>query len=396
MPQNNTIEKKELRESEFINMFKNSEIEISIHSTAFSWSPSELKNIFLFRNIIQKQLPKMPKEYIFKVLMSEVHRNIMIFYKKVLIGGLCYRPFFDQGFAEIVFLAVDADKQIQGFGSFLMDFYKEHFKLEIYRFTKNLKENTKINSVLPIYDPNLSVIDSNYDYTNPSYKIQKHPLYIMTYADNYAIGFFKKQGFSSIITFKNWIGYIKDYEGGTLVQNKILWKINYIRKSEFIEKGRQELIQKISNISEFNILRTPIKVNNIFDVPGFKEAKLTKEMLMEEEKGSYLKKIFMYITSDLKSDTHSWPFLEPVKKEEVTDYYLIIKEPMDLRTLTENIKNDKYSAWDEYEKDVMKIFRNCNIYNRPNSQYCKCSDALENRFKLKAQLVKKILLNKNY
>ncbi|OLY80597.1 Histone acetyltransferase gcn5 [Smittium mucronatum] len=42
----------------------------------------------------------------------------------------------------------------------------------------------------------------------------------LTYADNYAIGYFKKQGFTKDITFDKrlWIGYIKDYEGGTLMQ----------------------------------------------------------------------------------------------------------------------------------------------------------------------------------
>jgi len=44
--------------------------------------------------------------------------------------------------------------------------------------------------------------------------------YFLTYADNYAIGYFKKQGFTKDITLdrKAWTGYIKDYEGGTMMQ----------------------------------------------------------------------------------------------------------------------------------------------------------------------------------
>ena len=39
--------------------------------------------------------------------------------------------------------------------------------------------------------------------------------YFLTYADNYAIGYFKKQGFTKIISMprERWFGYIKDYDG---------------------------------------------------------------------------------------------------------------------------------------------------------------------------------------
>jgi hypothetical protein len=37
----------------------------------------------------------------------------------------------------------------------------------------------------------------------------------LTYADNYAIGYFKKQGFTKSISMapERWVGYIKDYDG---------------------------------------------------------------------------------------------------------------------------------------------------------------------------------------
>ena len=44
--------------------------------------------------------------------------------------------------------------------------------------------------------------------------------HFLTYADNYAIGYFKKQGFTTDITLDRniWAGFIKDYEGGTIMQ----------------------------------------------------------------------------------------------------------------------------------------------------------------------------------
>jgi histone acetyltransferase len=41
--------------------------------------------------------------------------------------------------------------------------------------------------------------------------------YFITYADNYAIGYFKKQGFTKTITMPKgrYSGLIKEYDGGT-------------------------------------------------------------------------------------------------------------------------------------------------------------------------------------
>jgi histone acetyltransferase len=54
--------------------------------------------------------------------------------------------------------------------------------------------------------------------------------YFLTYADNYAVGYFKKQGFTKEISFprERWVGYIKDYEGGTIMQCGMLPKVRYL------------------------------------------------------------------------------------------------------------------------------------------------------------------------
>jgi len=51
--------------------------------------------------------------------------------------------------------------------------------------------------------------------------VQKRTIeYMLTYADNNAIGYFKKQGFSNNpkMPRRRWRGYIKDYDGGTLME----------------------------------------------------------------------------------------------------------------------------------------------------------------------------------
>jgi len=54
--------------------------------------------------------------------------------------------------------------------------------------------------------------------------------YFLTYADNYAVGYFKKQGFTLDVTLDKsaWGGYIKDYDGGTLMLVFIILLINII------------------------------------------------------------------------------------------------------------------------------------------------------------------------
>jgi histone acetyltransferase len=131
------------------------------------------------KNIFQKQLPKMPKEYIARLVYDRNHKSMALIRKPMkVIGGICYRPFDPQEFAEIVFCAIASTEQVKGYGSFLMNHLKDY-----------VSGNTNM----------------------------KHYL---TYADNYATGYFKKQGFTTDITLdkRKWVGYIKDYEGGTIMQ----------------------------------------------------------------------------------------------------------------------------------------------------------------------------------
>lgn len=359
------INYKELREKKLMNLFEEGTIKFKLVSTRMGWAKSIREDILLFKEILQKQLPRMPREYIFKQIFNEKHNNILCFLKDRMIGGVCYRSFYEKNFIEIVFLAVESDVQVTGHGSMIIDILKEHIKREIQN------------------------IESDFlDYLNYPTKM-KFPIYILTYADNYAIGFFKKQGFGTEIYFKNWQGYIKDYEGGTLVQCKVHWEINYLKKLEYIEKKRLEFISRMNKKSNFNLLRGPIdfkQITSIWDIPGLKDAQFKEEMFLSENKS--LKNVFRYILSDIRTDTHAWPFLIPVNSKEVPDYYQIIKHPMDLSTMEKNIENDSYKTLEEFESDFRKIFKNCYTYNAPSTTYCKCANVLEKKFNSKLNEVK--------
>ena len=59
------------------------------------------------KNIFSRQLPKMPKEYIVKLVFDRNHESMVIVKDDLkVIGGICFRVFESERFAEIAFLAI--------------------------------------------------------------------------------------------------------------------------------------------------------------------------------------------------------------------------------------------------------------------------------------------------
>lgn len=140
-------------------------------------SPESMIILTGLKNIFQKQLPKMPREYIARLVFDRAHWSMAIVKRGLeVVGGITYRPFEGQKFAEIVFCAITGTEQVkvcllacpaavtlrltgpsppraraQGYGSHLMNHLKDY-----------VKESTSCR-------------------------------HFLTYADNYAIGYFKKQ-----------------------------------------------------------------------------------------------------------------------------------------------------------------------------------------------------------
>lgn len=81
-------------------------------------------------------------------------------------------------------------------------------------------------------------------------------MYFLTYADNYAVGYFEKQGFSKDITLDRsvWAGYIKDYEGGTIMQCTMLRKVDYLNKPAIIAVQQEAIMTKIREMSRSHIV----------------------------------------------------------------------------------------------------------------------------------------------
>lgn len=75
------------------------------------------------------------------------------------------------------------------------------------------------------------------------------------------------------------------------------------------------------------------------------------------------------VNTKLKTMPESWPFLKPVNKKLVKDYYDVIKRPMDLETISKRISAHKYHSRKEFLRDIEQILLNCEMYNGKESPF---------------------------
>lgn len=300
------------------------------------------------KNIFQKQLPKMPREYILRLVYDRLHLLMAVVRKPLtVVGGITYRPFDNREFAEIVFCAISSTEQVRGYGAHLMNHLKDYV-----RATSPIK-------------------------------------YFLTYADNYAIGYFKKQGFTKEISLDKlvWMGYIKDYEGGTLMQCHMLpLVLRYLDLGKILLLQKAAIEKKIKMRLKSHVVRpglqqfkTKNKVVNPKDIPGLVEAGWLEEMdkLAQKPKRGPHYNFMVTLMLELTNHPSAWPFAVPVNKEEVGDYYDVIKEPMDLSTMELKLENDKYELFDQFLYDLRLIFNNCRAYNSETTTYFKNATKLE-------------------
>ena len=72
-----------------------------------------------------------------------------------------------------------------------------------------------------------------------AYSVVNECLHFFTYADNFAIGYFKKQGFTGEITAIEPHGYIKEYDGGQLMQCTLNPNLSYCNLTSVVHRQRQ-------------------------------------------------------------------------------------------------------------------------------------------------------------
>uniref|UniRef100_A0A4W3KGH5 Histone acetyltransferase n=1 Tax=Callorhinchus milii TaxID=7868 RepID=A0A4W3KGH5_CALMI len=327
-------------------------IEFHVVGNSLNQKPNKKMMMWLvgLQNVFSHQLPRMPKEYITRLVFDPKHKTLALIKDGRVIGGICFRMFPTQGFTEIVFCAVTSNEQVKGYGTHLMNHLKE-------------------------------------------YHIKHNILNFLTYADEYAIGYFKKQGFSKDIKVPKvkYVGYIKDYEGATLMGCELNPRIPYTEFSVIIKK-QKEIIKKLIERKQAQIrkvypglscFKEGVRQIPIESIPGIRETGWKpsgKERGKESRDPDQLYNTLKNTLQQVKSHQNAWPFMEPVKKVEAPGYYEVIRFPMDLKTMSERIKNRYYVTKKLFMADMQRIFTNCREYNPPESEYFKCANILEKFF----------------
>uniref|UniRef100_K3WUL4 histone acetyltransferase n=1 Tax=Globisporangium ultimum (strain ATCC 200006 / CBS 805.95 / DAOM BR144) TaxID=431595 RepID=K3WUL4_GLOUD len=319
-------------------------------------TPEHMVQLTTLKNIFAKQLPKMPKEYIVRLVFDRNHHSMVILKNGThVIGGICYRPFLPNHFAEIAFCAINAADQVKGYGTRLMNHLKEYVK--------------KIGIT-----------------------------HFLTYADNYAIGYFKKQGFAKVVSMPkpNWFGYIKDYDGGTLMECTIHYQIDYLRITSMVHKQRKAIQDKIKERSRAHITYPGLtkfaegRLMDIYMIPGVKEAGWSQATIRNSRIGTRdpgsLKTQLMQIWKAVSSHRSAWPFHEPVDTTIVVDYLDYIKDPVDLSLIAKRIESGQYISKAALRADLDRMCENCTVYNTPDTNYYKAAKDLQEFISRRVQI----------
>lgn len=182
------------------------------------------------------------------------------------------------------------------------------------------------------------------------------------------------------------MGYIKDYEGGTIMQCTMLPEIRYLEAPRMLQKQKEAVMAKIRAVSKSHIVHLPppewkngIVAIDPMTIPAIKASGWSPSMdeLSRQPRHGPSYNQLLHLLNDMQNHSAAWPFAQPVHQDEVPDYYKVIKEPMDLSTMEERLSNDLYSSPEDFVKDAKLIFDSCRQFNNGTTPYVKSANKLE-------------------
>lgn len=94
----------------------------------------------------------------------------------------------------------------------------------------------------------------------------------------------------------------------------------------------------------------------------------------------HLTNVMKTILNACRNHRSSGPFLNPVDRKAVPDYYEHVKFPMDMKTMAERFEENYYVNRQQFIADMKRMFNNCRAYNAPESEYYNCANVLERFF----------------
>jgi len=317
---------------------------LRFHVVCNDGEPESLVTLIEVKNIYTKQLPKMGAEYIVRLVMNREHKSLVCVCSEKVVGSITYRPHMSQTFAEIAFCCVSATHQVQGYGTRMMN---------------QLKEQAKREGIE----------------------------YLLTYADDHAVNYFKKQGFQKQVTMtmRRWKGYIKDYNGATMMECRVDRHIDYLGTRRIAAQQRQHLLQKTLTLSNAHVVHPgvtgPLEPNTslLHSLPGLADTPWRPFTGGYEMHGvaQPLEACLASVYRAICAEETAKPFEKPVAKADAPDYYEIITDPLDLATIGQRLRRSYYATPTMFMADVSRMCDNCKLYNGLDSMYTSCAERLE-------------------
>eukprot|EP00762_Andalucia_godoyi_P006085 ANDGO_00414.mRNA.1 Histone acetyltransferase GCN5 len=279
------------------------------------------------KNVFSRQLPNMPREYIWRLVGDPRHYSLVALWKGSVIGGITFRPFYTPkvNFGEIAFCAVfnHQDTEQRGVGARLM-------------------QNLKIEALKMGIDN------------------------FLTYADDTAIGFFAKMGFSKKIGLPHdtWRGFIKDYERATLMHCSFRRDFDYSSVADIVHLQRQAILSLFPKLSTASQLRTVLRV--------------------AEPEVSSSDRVLQELYDAVFKHEDAWPFKQSI--QEIIDSYPAyrdtIKNPLDLYIISERMQKSFYRTYQMFIADVVVMLKNCQRFNGDGSEYSRYASKVLDSFKI--------------
>ncbi|KAM6414049.1 protein polybromo-1 isoform 2-T2 [Rhynochetos jubatus] len=144
-----------------------------------------------------------------------------------------------------------------------------------------------------------------------------------------------------------------------------LWELYLRTKNEFVQKGDAEEEDEDEDGHDNQ------GANSELSSPGYLKEIL--EQLLEA----------IAVATNPSGRLISELFQKLPSKVQYPDYYAIIKEPIDLKTIAQRIQNGTYKSIHAMAKDIDLLAKNAKTYNEPGSQVFKDANAIKKIFNMK-------------
>lgn len=244
------------------------------------------------RNIIMVQLSNLQASYITRFIFDRNHQTLLIISDGSVVGGMVFRLF--PKLAELVFCTLGRKFHTNGYGSYMMSVFKTYLQ------------------TIGIHN-------------------------IFTYADNTAIVFFNRHGFTknSSLKYEEWKSYLKDYENATLLSCTINPNVDYLMIHAAIDAQLLEVQKKLGSRKIQKIEKFPVT-----KLEGVIVKKKQQQIVIDQNMHAALSAIMQKPQADM--------------------FWILPKSSvfseLSLTNINDKIKSGSYESYQQFHNDVLRVF----------------------------------------